>query len=330
MDILLAPTVNLMRTPLGGRGFEFFAEDPVLTAGTGVSLRARRAVGGRRRHRQALRGQRLRDRALDLRRPDSRVRAARALSGAVRGLRPRGRGMACHGRLQQGQRHADDRERAPAAGRAQERVGLRRRGHLGLARRSQHGGDDRARDSRPVHARPGRAVGRSAHSRSRTTGVSEEVVDDKVVRLLRLARRVGALGEPGEGRLRWPRHAVREARQLAGSRTAPTNAAAARRSGLLRDAAAASFVLLRNAGTSSRSTAAQPPAWRSSARTPCIPSIQGGGSAGVLPAAVRLRRTHCAPPWPGGAEVRDGRGLPDLAARCPSQPRSALTRPGHR
>jgi beta-glucosidase len=33
VDILLAPTVNMMRSPLGGRGFECFAEDPVLTAG---------------------------------------------------------------------------------------------------------------------------------------------------------------------------------------------------------------------------------------------------------------------------------------------------------
>jgi beta-glucosidase len=32
VDILLAPTVHLMRTPLGGRGFECFSEDPRLTA----------------------------------------------------------------------------------------------------------------------------------------------------------------------------------------------------------------------------------------------------------------------------------------------------------
>src|SRR5262249_44553270 len=32
IDVLLGPTINLMRTPLGGRGFECFSEAPVLTA----------------------------------------------------------------------------------------------------------------------------------------------------------------------------------------------------------------------------------------------------------------------------------------------------------
>ena len=38
VDILLAPTVNIMRTPLGGRGFESFGEDPVLTARMAVAF----------------------------------------------------------------------------------------------------------------------------------------------------------------------------------------------------------------------------------------------------------------------------------------------------
>src|ERR1700722_10358072 len=37
VDILLAPTINLMRTPLGGRGFECFSEDPVLAARIAVA-----------------------------------------------------------------------------------------------------------------------------------------------------------------------------------------------------------------------------------------------------------------------------------------------------
>ncbi|MGN6681924.1 MAG: glycoside hydrolase family 3 protein, partial [Streptosporangiaceae bacterium] len=32
IDVLLGPTINMMRSPVGGRGFECFAEDPVLTA----------------------------------------------------------------------------------------------------------------------------------------------------------------------------------------------------------------------------------------------------------------------------------------------------------
>ncbi|MCE6996623.1 glycoside hydrolase family 3 C-terminal domain-containing protein [Saccharothrix sp. S26] len=37
VDVLLAPTLNLHRTPFGGRHFECFSEDPVLTAGIGAA-----------------------------------------------------------------------------------------------------------------------------------------------------------------------------------------------------------------------------------------------------------------------------------------------------
>jgi beta-glucosidase len=37
VDVILAPTINLHRTPLGGRHFECFSEDPVLTGGIAAS-----------------------------------------------------------------------------------------------------------------------------------------------------------------------------------------------------------------------------------------------------------------------------------------------------
>ena len=37
VDVLLAPTVNLHRTPYGGRHFECFSEDPELTSVIGVA-----------------------------------------------------------------------------------------------------------------------------------------------------------------------------------------------------------------------------------------------------------------------------------------------------
>ena len=46
-QVLLGPTVNLHRHPLGGRHFECYSEDPLLSAEIGVGLDPRRAGRGR-------------------------------------------------------------------------------------------------------------------------------------------------------------------------------------------------------------------------------------------------------------------------------------------
>src|SRR5919201_3746711 len=46
VDVILAPTVNIVRTPLSGRGFECFSEDPVLSARVAVAyVRGVQSVG---------------------------------------------------------------------------------------------------------------------------------------------------------------------------------------------------------------------------------------------------------------------------------------------
>lgn len=46
VQVLLAPTLNLHRSPLGGRHFECFSEDPLLTARTGVAFVTGVQAGG--------------------------------------------------------------------------------------------------------------------------------------------------------------------------------------------------------------------------------------------------------------------------------------------
>ena len=87
VDVLLAPTVNLHRTPYGGRHFECFSEDPLLTARIGVAyVRGLQAagVGATVKHFVANDSETA---AHDARRARRRAGAARALPRAVRGDR---------------------------------------------------------------------------------------------------------------------------------------------------------------------------------------------------------------------------------------------------
>ena len=87
VDVLLAPTVNLHRTPYGGRHFECFSEDPLLTARIGAAyVRGLQAegVGATVKHFVANDSETERF-TLDAQR--RRARAARALPRAVRGDR---------------------------------------------------------------------------------------------------------------------------------------------------------------------------------------------------------------------------------------------------
>src|SRR5207237_2152780 len=47
VDVVLGPTVNIIRTPMSGRGFECFSEDPLLTSRIAVAyVRGMQGAGG--------------------------------------------------------------------------------------------------------------------------------------------------------------------------------------------------------------------------------------------------------------------------------------------
>jgi beta-glucosidase len=268
VDVLLAPTVNLMRTPLGGRGFECFAEDPVLTARiasayvrgvqhAGVAATVKHFVGndsetGRWNYDARIAEGVLRE--VYLVPFEACVREGGTLLIMAAYNKVNGSPMTENVRLL---RDVLKREWGFAgvvisdwdAARSTQATAL---GGLDLCMPGPDG---------PWGDLLARAVADGT--------VAAELLDDKVVRLLRVARRAGAL-DGVDGHL-------------------PAVAAAAPKladPAMLRKTAAASFVLLRNSGdvlpldpaTIRRVAVIGPNA--------VYPTIQGGGSAGVIAAGV--------------------------------------------
>jgi beta-glucosidase len=308
VDVLLAPTINLMRTPLGGRGFECFAEDPVLTAAlavayvrgvqsAGVGATAKHFVGNDSETRRWTYDAQIAEdvlRELYLAPFEAAVleggaMAVMAAYSGVNGASMTGNGALLRGLLKD--EWGYDGLVVSDWHAARHTVSTAVAG-LDLCMPGPDG---------PWGARLAAAV---ADGR-----VSEEILDDKVARLLRLARRVGALGP--------------DTRDL--GPFGPADPA------LLRRAAAASFVVLRNEDA----TLPLDPAALRRSGTPVItvtgpnafrPTIQGGGSAGVMAAGVSLPADAIAAALAGRATVRAAQGCQTWES-VPAPPPGSLLDP---
>ncbi|MFJ6863511.1 glycoside hydrolase family 3 protein [Streptomyces termitum] len=259
VDVVLAPTLNLHRTPLGGRHFECYAEDPELTARTGAAL-----IRGIQEHGVAATAKHFvaNDSETDRLHVDVRL-SERALHEVY--LAPfaaaveagvwlvmagyngvGGTTMTAHPLLSDPLKGAWGFDGVAVSDWAAVRTARETaRAALDLAMPGPRG---------PWAAELLRAVedGR----------VPEAALDDKVRRLLRLADRVGALGEPGRRRPATPPAAVRR---------------------LLRRAVAAGTVLVRNEDVLPLDPNALATVAVLGAHA-AAPRLQGGGSAGVFPA----------------------------------------------
>ncbi len=286
VDVLLGPTINLMRTPLGGRGFEFFAEDPVLTAvlasayvrgvqSAGVGATVKHFVANDSETERWTYNARVTEsvlRELYLLPFEACVREAGAWLVMAAYNKVNGTPMTENLRLLRDVLKNEWRFEGVVtsdwhAARSTHATAL---ATLDLSMPGPEG---------PWGALLVRAVEDGI--------VTEELLDDKVARLLRLARRVDALNEPA-AELR-PGAPIAPAAEEATSQPTtfgrvPTLVDA----GLLRQATAESFVLLRNSGDAL-------PLDRASIRRLAIigpnavsPVIQGGGSAGVAPVSVSV------------------------------------------
>jgi beta-glucosidase len=268
IHVLLGPTINLMRSPVGGRGFECFSEDPVLTAAiavgyvrglqsAGVAATVKHYVGNdtetqRWSYDATIAEHVLREMYLmpfEACVRDADAALVMAAYNMVNGtpmtenaglLKDVLKGEWGFTGVVTSDWHAARSTTATA---------------LATLDLSMPGPDG------PWGERLAKAVADGV--------VTEQVLDDKVVRLLRLARRVGALDSGGGGGAAGGRGAVRLVDPA-----------------LVRRAAAVSYVLLRNEGQVLPLREDQVASVAVLGPGAVRPTIQGGGSAVVAAVAV--------------------------------------------
>ncbi len=328
VDILLAPTVNLMRTPLGGRGFEFFAEDPVLTARlatayvrgvqrAGVAATVKHYTANDSETERWTYDARISEtvlRELYLVPFEACVREAGAWLIMAAYNSVNGEPMTENARLLWD-------------------VLKDEWGFDGVVTSDWHA----ARSTVPTAVAtldlsmpgPDGPWGDLLASAVDDGQVSEALVDDKLVRLLLLARRVGALSSEGNGAspaTAAPADRVSAPAGPAPELTAPDLIAP----DLLRTVAAASFVLLRNERQVLPLSTGQSATGISTLAVigpgALYPTIQGGGSAGVSPVTVGTPAAALTEALAGVADVVTEVGCQTWQS-LPEPPLAALTDP---
>ena len=194
IHVVLGPTINLHRSPLGGRLFEAYSEDPLLTgklAAAYVRGLQSAGVGACLKHLVANESETERNTVNSVV-DEATLRELYLLPFeiAVAESRP----VVDHGGVQRRQRRRGDRAEPRRQRGRQGRVGLGRPRHVRLVRHEDRR-SGRQRRARPRHA--GARTGRGATAlveAVRSGEVPEAVVDEHLRRLLRLADRVGVLG----------------------------------------------------------------------------------------------------------------------------------------
>ena len=310
VDVLLAPTVNLHRSPYGGRHFECFSEDPLLTARIGVAyVRGVQAGGVAATVKHFVANDSETQRFTLDARVDERALRERYLAPFEPIVREAGvwAVMAAYNSIN----------------------GVTATEHPMLAEvlKDEWGFDGvvmsdwyAARSTEPaanagldlVMPGPGGPWGDRLVAAVRDGRVPEAAVDDKLLRLLRLAARVGALDgvePPAPTADPWPQEAV---------------------AAELRESAAAGFVLLRNAQVEA---APALPLDRSALRRVAVlgPNAEvartlGGGSATVFPPYTVSVVEGLRAALGTGVQVDHGRGVRSTD-RLPVAPMALLRRP---